>query len=318
MFALIAFATSYLAQPHEEKGFISWMRLHNKAYTGAEYHLRFGLYLSAIRRCSDFNRGTHSFRVAPGKFACLTPAEYRSMLGHRRSSRYTQSSYPVPPRSASPDSWDWRDQNAVNRVQDQDVCGAAYAFAICVSQEGQWARTQNTLLKLSEQNIVDCADGCYGCYGGDEQPAIEYVISKQGGYFNLASDYPYIANDQDCQFDSTKGVAPAKSWFRPTTTADELALKDAIYNSGPASIAVDAASFWFQNYISGVYDQEDCSDFQLSHSMGLVGYGNEDGADYWLVKNQWGTEWGDNGYIKMSRNKGNQCGIATDVIITSA
>ncbi|XP_069168912.1 cathepsin L-like [Procambarus clarkii] len=92
----------------------------------------------------------------------------------------------------------------------------------------------------------------------------------------------------------------------------EDALKKAVATVGPVSVAIDA-SHGMNIYITGVYDEPECSSTNLGHGVLVVGYGTtEDGTDYWLVKNSWGTTLGDEGYIKMMRNRSNQCGIATE------
>jgi C1A family cysteine protease len=235
--------------------------------------------------------------------------------------RYKRSPIVPKSRGAAPDSFDYRTLGYVNPIQDQDVCGASYAFSIVQSAETVNAITTNgTLLKLSEQNLIDCVTANYGCFGGDEEPAVQYVINSQGGYFNLESDYPYIDDSDDCQFLPGKGVAKISSYYRPTdpSTADEAALKEAIYGSGAASAAIDASSFWFQIYSSGIYDEPSCSTIYLTHAVGIIGYGTDSGTDYWIVRNSWGRDWGEKGYARMSRNKNNQCGIASDTIIVQS
>ncbi|XP_053866958.1 cathepsin S-like isoform X2 [Malaclemys terrapin pileata] len=92
--------------------------------------------------------------------------------------------------------------------------------------------------------------------------------------------------------------------------ANEAALKDAVANIGPVSVAIDAKQPSFFLYRSGVYDDPRCTD-DVNHGVLVIGYGTLDGKDFWLVKNSWGEYFGDKGYIRMSRNKGNHCGIAS-------
>ena len=93
---------------------------------------------------------------------------------------------------------------------------------------------------------------------------------------------------------------------------NEEALKKAVATIGPISVAIDASSQEFMSYKSGVLNIPNYSYKELNHAVLVVGYGHceETGLDYWLVKNSWGSKWGDNGYIKIARNMGNMCSIA--------
>lgn len=139
--------------------------------------------------------------------------------------------------------------------------------------------------------------------------AFKYV--KSVGGIESESDYPYKARQRTCAFDKTKVVATVSGCV-DVESGSESSLKEVVSEVGPVSVAIDAGHSSFQLYAGGVYDEPLCSTSRLNHGVLCVGYGTSlQGKDYWIVKNSWGVRWGVEGYIKMSRNKNNQCGIAS-------
>jgi cathepsin L len=169
--------------------------------------------------------------------------------------------------------------------------------------EGAVCIKEKRLAKLSEPNLIDCCTHCINVKG-----AFDYT--KDNG-INVDADYPPFPNDGTCKFDGSKRAITIEG-YREVTKGDEEDLTDKLAEKGPISVFIDAARLSFQLYSSGVYYDPNCSSIQLNHFMLAVGYGAEDVSEYYIVKNSWGTSWGDNGYIKMSRNRNNNCGIATD------
>ena len=168
-----------------------------------------------------------------------------------------------------------------------------------------------------EQNVnfIDCCMFCFGCSGGDESTAYEYIVEYQDGRWMKQEDYPYTGVDGSCKFDTVRAVCKVYSYIRPTTTQDEDELAASCETDGVVSIAIDASHWSFQLYDSGIYDEPSCSPTFLDHAVGLVGFGAEDGTKYWIVRNSWGPDWGEQGYIRMVRGKNNQCGVASDTVI---
>jgi len=156
---------------------------------------------------------------------------------------------------------------------------------------------------------MDCsyAQGNQGCNGGLMTQAMTYIISNKG--IDTETSYPYTAQDGTCKYNSKNSGATLKT-FTNVKSGDENDLQAKVY-AGPTSVAIDASHMSFQLYTSGVYNEPACSSSSLDHGVLAIGWGTSSGTPYWLVKNSWGTGWGIKGFIWMSRNKSNQCGIAT-------
>uniref|UniRef100_A0A8C8VMP3 Peptidase C1A papain C-terminal domain-containing protein n=1 Tax=Pelusios castaneus TaxID=367368 RepID=A0A8C8VMP3_9SAUR len=214
-----------------------------------------------------------------------------------------------PPSSNVPDSMDWRDKGCVTDVKSQGACGACWAFSAVGALEAQVKLKTGKLVSLSAQNLVDCSTlyGNYGCKGGYMTRAFQYIINNNG--IDSDASYPYTAQNGTCHYNpATRAATCSKVIELPY--ADEAALKDAIANIGPVAVIIDAKQPTFFLYKSGVYDDPLCT-HDVNHAVLVIGYGTLNGKDFWLVKNSWSTYFGDKGYIRMSRNNGNQCGIAS-------
>jgi C1A family cysteine protease len=208
---------------------------------------------------------------------------------------------------------DWRKEGAISSVKNQLDCGSCWAFSASEAIEGEWYLKYNQLYNLSEQELVDCSGylGNMGCGGGSMDAAFEYVI--QNGLC-LNQSYPYNATNGLCQNQTcTKKVHIDKYYDVPHN--NEKQLERAVVQQ-PVSVAIQANLRSFQLYKKGIYSDPDCGD-QLDHGVLLVGYGYDPELDmkYWIVKNSWGDNWGENGYIRIAKdieNPEGQCGIAMD------
>jgi C1A family cysteine protease len=217
-----------------------------------------------------------------------------------------------------PDSVNWVTSGGVTGVKDQGQCGSCWSFSTTGALEGAYFITYGTLPSFSEQQLVDCDNRKnggkdMGCNGGLMDNAFGW-IEKNGGLCTEA-DYPYTSGttkspgscDTSCTVVDNSKITTFTD-VEPSSDADMMA---ALVQQ-PVSIAIQADQKEFQLYKSGVFTGT-CGT-QLDHGVLAVGYGTLDGQDYYLVKNSWGTVWGDNGYIRLGRgdsfNKGNgQCGM---------
>lgn len=172
-------------------------------------------------------------------------------------------------------------------------------------------------MSLSEQNIIDCTAKygiIHGCNGGFRYYAFQYI--KDNGGIDTEQSYPYEGRDNNtCRFNPKNSVTSNRGMVE-IPEGNEEALVNALATIGPVSISIDATHYSFRFYSDGIYYEPECvSEDVNGHAVLAIGYGTDgDGKDYYIVKNSWGTTWGDDGYIKMARNKKNHCGIATSAI----
>jgi cathepsin L len=259
--------------------------------------------------------GLHTYTLGMNKYGDMTIKEFvKQMNGLDLSLNVSFSGtcdqYVAPANFKRPDAVDWRTKGYVTPIKDQKQCGSCWAFSTTGSLEGQHFAKTGQLVSISEQNLVDCSTkyGNSGCGGGLMDNAFKYIKENNG--IDTESSYPYEARNGKCRFD-TKNVGATDTGCKDIKQLSEDDLQDAIATVGPVSVAIDAAHSSFQLYKSGVYNEPACSQQALDHGVLAVGYDSSNGQDYYIVKNSWGLSWGNQGYIWMSRNKNNQCGIST-------
>jgi C1A family cysteine protease len=285
---------------------------YNKQYPANDdtQQKRFKIFKDNVDFIEASNDAKLSYELGVNGFADLTWDEFASThLGYMPGNRFGNlPKVPFPNITDVADSIDWVAKGAVTKVKNQAGCGSCWAFSSTGSIEGAYFVASGKLESLSEEDLVQCDNnGDKGCQGGLMDHAFEWV--SQNGICSEA-DYPYTSGSGvtgTCKKTCTPAVTLTGHTDVPSQ--DEDALKAAV-SKQPVSVAIEADKRVFQLYKTGVLDDPACGT-SLDHGVLVVGYGtdSDSGKDYWKVKNSWGETWGEQGYIKMVRNK-NQCGIS--------
>ncbi|XP_025017119.1 cathepsin L1-like [Tetranychus urticae] len=310
---LACLALTFASEVDYKSEFNQFKINHNKNYAHPkEEAYRFQVFSSNLKKITEHNKrhanGLETYDMGVNAYTDLTFDEFsKAFLGFNAT---LQREAPLIHNRNSvndlPKTIDWREKGIVAEIKDQAQCGSCWAFSTTASVEGAWAQAKGKLVALSEQNLMDCSydEGNNGCHGGLPDNAFDYII-KNGGVDTEAS-YPYTATEsKTCKYSKAKEGAVISKYV-DIPLRDENALKNAAAER-VVSVGIHAGSS-LQNYKSGIYDDFFCPGHltQLNHGVAVVGYG----TNYWIVRNSWGTTWGEKGYARFAMGK-NLCGIAT-------
>jgi C1A family cysteine protease len=216
-----------------------------------------------------------------------------------------------------PDEFDWRTKGVVSGIKNQEGCGSCYAFATTAVMESLYAiKTQSeNVTNFSPQQIVDCSsNGNSGCHGGLFEPSVKY-LSGQGGKIATEDSYPYVGREETCKTAGVNQINLGNIESGSISKGNEKKLAKALVKYGPIFIGLNYNSD-LRFYKSGILNVANCPNRRrdMGHALTLVGYGYDNALQkpYWIIKNSWGaTDWGENGYLRLAKDAGNMCGVAT-------
>ncbi|XP_060743236.1 cathepsin S-like isoform X2 [Tachysurus vachellii] len=298
---------------------MSWKKEFNKNYSSVrEETYRRTIWeqnvLEVMKHNEEAAAGQHTFTTGINHLSDMTADEANAKLNGLRVDNLSYeddndnftflSDFSLPP------SVNWTEDGFVTPVQDQGDCNACWAFSAVGALEAQMKMKKGRLVPLSVQNLVDCSseEGNRGCSGGLLTNAFNYIINHRG--ISKDADYPY---EQKVGFCFPSHKYGRCSGFRVLQRYNEFELQKVVANIGPVAVGINANNSTFYHYKTGIYNY--CSEAQpVNHAVLVVGYGKEDGQQYWLVKNSWGVNWGEGGYMRLQRNN-NQCGIGSYSVV---
>jgi len=254
------------------------------------------------------NKPDVTYKLTHNKFSLMSDDEKKAFLGARKPEphrNHTRSaSFSLISERALPASVDYRLNSCMQPVKNQGGCGSCWAFATTALVEFNACVKSGKKVALSEQQLVDCSTANYGCNGGWQYKALQY-IGKAGGIATSAA-YPYTSSggtSGSCKYNAaTKGAVVSAS--KPVTfinAGDTNTMMTVLAAKGLVTVDIAVVQS-FMSYKSGVYAEPNCGAKILGyHAITAVGYGTLNGVPYWIIRNSWSSGWGANGYILFKR-----------------
>lgn len=342
----ILIAATPLAGAQENRAeWAAFKERYGQSYHEEEEERRFGIFqenLEEARRVQALNPRA-SFGVT--KFSALSTEEFQAYKGHLGDDSHVAGEpvFTAEELRGTPSSVDWREKGAVSPVKDQGQCGSCWAFSSACTIESAWAIAGHPLTQVSEQELVSCiavTPPGGACHGGLPSLTFDWLVKQRSGDVLTESFYPYTshdfwsppcehtcrgiqppgtdewcsnscyvltplcpAEDCDCTSDGTNVGATIDSW--KALPSDEEQLRAWVASHGPISIGVDSMSSW-QHYQGGIVTS--CAAGMNDHAVNIVGFGEEDGTAFWIIRNSWNADWGEDGYMRVEFGT-NQCNL---------
>ncbi len=297
-------------------------------YQPLEVATRRTLFTAELARVQAHNAKNLSWKETMNRFSAMTPAEKKAYNGRSKGhaalsntlkgNKAIPSDFVMKPLDSLPKTVDWRTSGIVSAVKDQGHCGSCWAFASTAVIESHVAKATGLLFDLSVQQIAMCAPnpdkcgGTGGCAGSTAELAFDYLSNSKGIYQEYQYSYgSFYGADYACALPSSGAPVATIGGFVQLPENNYTALMNAVAQLGPIAVSVDASTF--HAYTSGVHDGCNQVNPDINHAVTLVGYGTENGQDYWLIRNSWNPLYGEAGYIRIKRTSDEEGRCGSDI-----
>jgi cathepsin L len=317
----------------ETYSFEQFLKEYKLSYPESEIAQRRELFNSELARVKILNSKNVGWQESINKYSAMTPKEKKFFRGRSKvaaadkkgrlqSTSVDEHSLPkdfkMLPVSSLPKHVDWRTKALTSSVKDQGYCGSCWAFASTAVIESHLAIGTGLLFDLSPQQIAMCSPntkncgGTGGCNGATAEIAFDYVAKSDGLYEEY--QYPYLAyfgENTACNIPARAHPVATIEGYVKLPENNYTALMNAVANVGPVAISVDASAW--SGYNGGIFNGCNQKNPDIDHAVVLMGYGEENGQKYWLIRNSWTASWGEQGYIRVARTDSEEALCGTDV-----